>query len=231
MIVNDEARQNKMNRFKQIETKNDELQQKVNKSRSEEQYLLKTNKNVSGEQWGIPLACELFERKMKRLNPRFLFKEFSNQDMLPAIMRGWPVDQPWHHKRLCIETLEGLTQICLYPRHVLPEYTVMWGKDVALPNPEVISNPDRISKPHKDFGPNWTPQREVDWDNEPKDSALYQYFHIPYGTAIRGYREVLLICITAGYLDVSAVETEFGPANSAEWSMKVKGARVDDRPW
>jgi len=231
MIVNDSVRQDKMGYLDGAVKSTEDLRRQVAKNKSEEKYLLDTKKDTPAEQWGIPLTAELFEQKLKKLNANFSFVEFPPSELVNLVIQGkWPVDQPWHHKQLFISTPEGRTRVCLYPRHILPEYTIMWGKDVVLPNPEYISNPDRIGKP-TDIPNLKSKDIREDWGEAPKDSPLYIYSHIPHGTALRGYREVLAICIMAKFITLAQVEQEFGPGSSAEWKMKILGNKVDERPW
>lgn len=231
MIINDTERLVKTGFDKLREESRQKLVDQVKQKQGEEKYLIDTGKDKNINTWGIPLTTELFERKMKKISPNFVFEEYTLDELKPAVQKGWPVDEPWHHKKLLWTNGTTFWYLCNYPRHVMPEWTTMWGKDEFLPNPEVISNFERPVS-IKDLGSAFDPSKKVDWDAPPQhDSALYLKMRIPYGAAIRGWREVLLIAIRSKFVTLEQVEKEFGVGNSAEWAQKTRGMYKDNRPW
>lgn len=186
--------------------------------KTQESYLLEKVGRFNN--WGKILSAKEFEGKMKKLNPNFLFQEFSFDELKGAVLRGYPHDQPWHHKRLMIalkneEGADDLIQIGLYPREILPEHSIISLKEDFMPNPEFISTGKTPSLSDLPKGP-------VDFKVKPsKESNLYKWFYDQGGISIRGWRELLLMCLQCGLVNLAQVEKEFGGSQSPEWARKV----------
>lgn len=210
------------------ESRRQEAQDLVAAKKSEERYLEFSGKDRPVEQWGIPMTAELFERKLAKIDPRFVSEEFSTLELKPAVLQGWPVDQPWHHKKLLWKNGNKCILLCHYFRHTLPEWTVLFSKKEFLPNPEILNNVDRPVST-KDLGAAFDPNKPVDWDADPADdSILYTSARVMNGVAIRGWREILLILLESGLINLTQVEKEFGSGNSPLWKIKTgKGSKSE----
>lgn len=228
-MILDTERQIKQAVYKEREKKIGALEDKLREKQRVESFIVQ--KATGTNQWGRYLKTPEFEAKLRKIaKHRLLFEDFTFEELKGQVLKGYPADKPWHHKRLCVlirdeEGKEMKVQVCLYPRELIPENSIMLAKEDFLPNPEFISTGKTPSR--FDFSPD-----PVNWDAKPeKDSALYKYFYDQGGVGLRGWREVLLICLQHGVVVLADVEQEFGPASSPEWAQKVYGHATDGRPW
>jgi hypothetical protein len=229
-MILDTERLLKQSVYKEREKKIGQLEDTLRAKKEAEKFVI--HKANSGNGWGKFLKTPEFELKLRKIaKHRVVFEDFTFEELKGKVLQGYPADKPWHHKRLMVLLRNDLgtddkIQICLYPRELIPENSIMAAKEDFLPNPEFMSTGKTPSK--FDISPN-----AVDWAEKPsKESALYKYFYDQGGVAIRGWREVLLICLQIGVVSLVDVEREFGPAeNSPEWAQKVYGHRNDGRPW
>lgn len=216
MIVRDEARIAKDAKDKALGEKYDINRRRLEDAKRHESYVAgDRSKIVAASQWQNLLLTPVFEARLKKIMPGALFLEFTPSDLEPVVKAGrWPALTPWHHKRLChlavgLDGSSYVDQISLYPRECMPEFSVMYNKEIEIPNPDFIST-NKVANANSDISYNAT---------------------ISDGVAIIGWREVLVKIRNKGYLTNAQIESAFQNANTPEWQQKFVGTAHDGRPW
>jgi hypothetical protein len=220
MII-DTERALKLAKYKKLEAKVGAVEDRLRDKTAQGAYLVE--KAFSFNNWGRLMTAKEFEGRLKKLNPAFIFEDFTFEELKGQVLNGYPANTPWHHKRLLVPIREEIpgeaTPVfqVLYPRELIPEHSITKVKEDFLPNPEFMSTGKTPEL--SDFSVNPT-----DWNAKPsKDSNLVRWFYEQGGVELRGWRSVLLILMDEGFLTLAQVEKEFGSSPSPEWVRKVYG--------
>ncbi len=178
-------------------------------------------------QQGQSMSTLIFEAKLRRLLPKVVFAEFSQEElnyallvsntenMQNAVRTGrWKPGEPWDHRKLMHPQWDpsqpkGLVQICLYPREFMPEFSSFYMTEKEIPNPEYIST-GKVATP---------------------DSPISRVYKVSDGVYKKGWRQVLIEVLQTGLINRTDIEREFGNANTPEWAQKFNGRTDITRPW